>query len=99
MDGRVKCLNPWDVQSKHIVLPEGVSESLCAGEKRWGSLPPMVCFEKEIVQMDERLIVEREFVMYESLPKDNRSIMREQPSRQLHRAGCVQRYASGLQEE
>lgn len=41
----VKCLNPWDVQSKHVVLPEGIGESICAGEKRWGSLPPNVLYE------------------------------------------------------
>ena len=52
MDG-VKCLNPWDVQCKHIVTPDGISESLCAGEKRWGSLPPNVCYE---VQMDDGVI-------------------------------------------
>ena len=46
MDGKVKCLNPWDVQSKHIVTPEGVSESLCAGEKRYGSLPPQVAYDR-----------------------------------------------------
>ena len=41
----VKCLNPWDVQSKHVVLPDGISEAICAGEKRWGSLPPNVLYE------------------------------------------------------
>ena len=41
----VKSLNPWDVQSKHVVLPDGISESLCAGEKRWGSLPPNILCE------------------------------------------------------
>jgi len=41
----------------------------------------------------------RGYMIYESIPKDNRSIMCEQSSRQLHRAGCVQRYATGLQEE
>jgi hypothetical protein len=45
----VICLNPWDVQCKHIVTPDGISESICAGEKRWGALPPNVCYE---VQMD-----------------------------------------------
>ena len=35
----------------------------------------------------------------ESIPNDNRSVMCEQPSRELHRAGCVQRYAPGDREE
>ena len=30
------CLNPWDVQSKHIQTPDGVAESLYAGECRYG---------------------------------------------------------------
>lgn len=44
----VRCLNPWDVQSKHVVATDGKSESLCAGEKRWGSLPPNVLYEVEM---------------------------------------------------
>lgn len=44
-----KCLNPWDVQSKHIMSIDGKCESLCAGEKRWSGLPPNVCYEiKEV---------------------------------------------------
>ena len=35
----------------------------------------------------------------ESIPNDNRSVMCEQPSRKLHRTGCVQRYAPGDREE
>lgn len=38
-------LNPWDVQSKHVVTIDGTCEALCAGEKRWGSLPPNVLYE------------------------------------------------------
>ena len=30
------CLNPWDVQSKHIQRPDGVAESLYSGERRGG---------------------------------------------------------------
>ena len=41
----VKCLNPWDVQSKHVMAIDGKSEALCAGEKRWGSLPQIVCYD------------------------------------------------------
>ena len=44
---KMKCLNPWDVQSKHIIIPCGKSEALCAGEKRWGALPPNVLYEVE----------------------------------------------------
>lgn len=31
-----KCLNPWDVQSKHIQTEDGVMESLYSGECRYG---------------------------------------------------------------
>jgi DNA (cytosine-5)-methyltransferase 1 len=31
-----KCLNPWDVQSKHIQPQEGIAESLYSGECRYG---------------------------------------------------------------
>ena len=34
----------------------------------------------------------------ENIPNDNRSIMCEQPSGELHGTGCVQRYAAGVQE-
>ena len=47
----------------------------------------------------EREGIEREYVAYERIPNENRGIVCEQPSRELHRAGCVQRYASGVQEE
>ena len=30
-----KCLNPWDVQSKHIQSESGIAESLYAGECQW----------------------------------------------------------------
>lgn len=43
----VKCLNPWDVQSKHIMSIDGMCESLCAGEKRWAGLPPNICYSIE----------------------------------------------------
>lgn len=35
----------------------------------------------------------------ESISEDNWSVMCEQPSWELYRSGCVQRYASSLQEE
>ena len=44
--------------------------------------------------------IEREFVVMinESIPDDHGSIVCEQPSRQLHGAGRVQRYASGYKD-
>ena len=30
------CLNPWDVQSKHILPDDGVAETLYSAESRWG---------------------------------------------------------------
>lgn len=38
-------LNPDDPQSKHILTGDGISEPLCAGEKRWGALPPNVLID------------------------------------------------------
>jgi hypothetical protein len=54
----VKCLNPWDVQCKHIVTPDGVSESICAGEKRWGALPPNVCYAIDSHPEDSRFRID-----------------------------------------
>ena len=34
--GAGKCLNPWDVQSKHIQPADGVAETLYSGECRYG---------------------------------------------------------------
>lgn len=31
-----KCLNPWDVQSKHIQSEDGIAEALYSGEHRYG---------------------------------------------------------------
>lgn len=45
--GDVKCLNPWDVQSKHVMSIDGKCESICAGEKRWAGLAPNVCYAIE----------------------------------------------------
>ena len=33
---RIICVNPWDNESKHIYLPEGIVSALYAGECRWG---------------------------------------------------------------
>lgn len=34
--GKPKCLNGWDVQSKHIQPKDGIAEALYAGESTWG---------------------------------------------------------------
>lgn len=34
--GKAGCLNPWDIQSKHIQSRNGIAETLYAGEKRYG---------------------------------------------------------------
>ena len=34
--GGAGCLNPWDIQSKHIQSPNGIAETLYSGEARYG---------------------------------------------------------------
>ena len=46
----VRCMNPRDVQSKHIMTQDSTSEALCAGEKRWAGLPPNVCYPNDGVK-------------------------------------------------
>lgn len=41
----INCLNPWDIQSKHIVTPDGISEALYAGECRWAGGEHYVLYE------------------------------------------------------
>ena len=41
----------------------------------------------------------RGYVFYESVSTDNRSIVCEQPSRLIHRAGCIQQHAPCDREE
>ena len=43
------CLNPWDVQSKHIQQPNGVAESLYSGECRYGGGESYVLDEPQTV--------------------------------------------------
>lgn len=43
----INCLNPWDIQSKHIVTPDGISEALYAGECRWAGGEHYVCYAIE----------------------------------------------------
>lgn len=43
-----KCLNPWDVQSKHIQPENGIAESLYAGECRGGGGESYVMVETEV---------------------------------------------------
>lgn len=34
--GKVKILNPWDIQSKHVHMIDGISSPIYSGECRWG---------------------------------------------------------------
>lgn len=43
----VKCLNPWDIQSKHVFDVSGISETLYSGECRWGGGEHYVCYAIE----------------------------------------------------
>lgn len=50
-------MNPWDIQSKHIMDVHGVSETLYAGECRYGGGEAYVCYERRgILTMNERQI-------------------------------------------
>ena len=40
----MSCLNPWDVQSKHVMDVNGVAEALYAGECRYGGGEAYVCY-------------------------------------------------------
>lgn len=53
----VKCLNPWDIQSKHIMNADGISETIYAGDCRWGGGESYVLYpveRKKILTMNER---------------------------------------------
>ena len=54
----VKCMNPWDIQSKHIMDATGVSETIYSGECRYGGGESYVCYETDktgqICTMSER---------------------------------------------
>lgn len=41
-----RCLNPWDIQSKHIQSEDGVAETLYSGEARYGGGEAYVMQEK-----------------------------------------------------
>ena len=43
----INILNPWDVQSKHIMSTDGISRTLYAGECRWGGGEAYVCYAIE----------------------------------------------------
>ena len=47
MRNKVVCLNPWDIQSKHVFDVGGICESLYAGECRWGGGEHYVCYAIE----------------------------------------------------
>ena len=44
---RIKCLNPWDIQSKHVFDADGICEALYAGECRYGGGEHYVCYAIE----------------------------------------------------
>lgn len=43
----IKCMNQWDIQSKHIFDISGICEALYAGECRWGGGEHYVLYERE----------------------------------------------------
>ena len=49
------CLNPWDVQSKHIINEQGVAESLYSGECRYGGGEAYVLKEENTKTYDVRI--------------------------------------------
>lgn len=56
----IKCLNPWDIQSKHVFDIYGVCEALYAGECRYGGGEHYVCYaieENKEVQMNNPLVI------------------------------------------
>lgn len=46
----IKCLNKWDIQSKHIFDISGICETLYSGECRWGGGEHYVLYEKNMVK-------------------------------------------------
>lgn len=47
---KINCLNPWDIQSKHVFSIDGVCEALYAGECRYGGGEHYVCYAIEIME-------------------------------------------------
>ena len=50
--GTGNCLNPWDIQSKRVIDPDGVADALYSGERRYGGgeayvmdKPDTICLE------------------------------------------------------
>lgn len=44
------CLNPWDVQSKHVIWYTGKTETLYSGECRYGGGEAYVLYPAEFVE-------------------------------------------------
>ena len=44
---RIKCMNLWDIQSKHVFEIDCICESLYSGECRWGGGEHYVCYAIE----------------------------------------------------
>lgn len=45
MNSRIKCLNRWDVQSKHVLDVSGISDAIYAGECRYGGGEKYVLYD------------------------------------------------------
>ena len=53
MSNEIKCLNRWDVESKHILDVSGISETIYAGECRYGGGEKYVLYEtKDMMGFD-----------------------------------------------
>ena len=71
----------------------GISRSALKGGMNAGGMPVQENIQPSITANGTGA------VCYENIPNDNRCAVCEQPSGELHRTGCVQRYAAGVQEE
>ena len=69
-----KCLNPWDIQSKHIQSEDGVAESLYAGECRGGG-------GESYVMQDSK-----EAVIYGISPYDSNAMKSSNPTSGIYEA-------------
>lgn len=47
MSSKIKCLNNWDVESKHVFDVNGISDALYAGECRYGGGEKYVLYESK----------------------------------------------------
>ena len=78
------CLRNGNKSLERSIHRGGVSTTICARAGTGGNQLPLIVLKR---------------IENESISKDNRSIVCEQSSGELYRAGCVQRYATSLQEK